>query len=230
MADRQQLNDIIIADYPRAVTARFFSCSDPTAYTTNQNYIANDNDGFWDELEKIGIAVTDPSLIPEQLVSITSMSDLLGQKASGGIVLKNINFTVYDVKRTSAVLSSGIQNADVNNALTASIATQNNIYVQTPGLNAVPVSWQPNWFNPRVKVNGKQVFGTITNNYYNTAHAGLASVGTDVNIDRDYAIYFPSIDSVEVYARCCQRIRTAAGNVFYMPYAVSCEVEFRMHS
>lgn len=230
MASDQRLNDIIIADYPRAVTARFFSCSDPTQFARNQNYIQNDNDGFFDELERIGIAQTSPNLIPESLVSITNPGDLIGQKASGGIVLKNISFTVYDVKRTSALISTGIQNADVNTAITTSIGTQNNIYVQTPGLNAVPVSWQPNWFNPRVVVNGKQVFGTITNTAYNTTHLGLQSVGTDINIDRDYAIWFPSITSVEVYARCCQRIRTAAGNILYMPYAVSCEVEFRMHS
>lgn len=218
----------IINDFPVALVARYFSSANPTAYNTQASYIANTPDGFWSELEKIGVARTSPYDIPDELVPVSSINEVLNARRIGGIVLERIEFTVYDVKRTEATLSTGIQVADVNTAITASIGTQNNIYVQSTGLHAIPVDWNPNWFNPRVTINGQSIEGTIANTYH-PAHLGLESIGGYTGQSRDYAIYFDSIRDLRVSARCAQRIRTASGQIYYQPYAVMCSITFRLH-
>jgi len=218
----------IINDYPVAMVARFFSCSNPSAYRTNPSFIANSSDGFWNELERVGIAQTAPENIPDELVPISSLDELFNVRRGAGIVLERIEFSVYDVKRTEATLSTGIQVPDVNTAITNSIGTTNNIYVQTTGLNAIPVDWNPNWFNPRVIVNGRNIEGTIGNTFHPN-NLGLNSIGGYTGQSRDYAIYFDSIQSLSVNARCAQRVRTAAGAIYYQPYAVMATITFRLH-
>jgi len=218
----------IINDYPVALVARFMSCSDPNAYRTQGTFIAPTHDGYWNELEKIGVAKSDPELIPDELVPITSMDELYNIRRGAGIVLERIEFSVFDVKRTEATLSTGIQVADVNTAITNSIGSQNNIYVQATGLHAILVDWTPNWFNPRVIVNGQSIEGTIGNTYHPN-HPALKSIGGYTGQSRDYAIYFDSIQSLSVTARCAQRIRTAGGAILYQPYAVMANVTFRLH-
>lgn len=221
------LDDAILRNYPVRRAVRFFSSSNPTAAKTSESHIANTHDGFWDELEKIGIAQSDPTLIPEELVPIDSLEDIKSIRRSGGIVLDKIRFTIFDVKRTDPLISTGNQVAAVNAALTTSIANQNNVYVQSAGLNAVPVDWQPNWFRPRVILNGKQVFGS-TERTYRAGNLGYASIGGVTTVEEEYAIYQDSVQELSVYARACQRIRTAAPAIMYQPYAVMCEVVFRM--
>lgn len=218
----------IINDYPVALVARFFSSSNPSLYKTDSTFVTNSADGFFDELERIGVAKASPDEIPDELVPITDVADLFNARRGAGIVLERIEFSVYDVKRTEATLSNGLQVAAVNTAITNSIGTVNNVYVQTTGLNAIPVDWNPNWFNPRVIVNGKNIEGTIGNTYHPN-HAGLNSMGGYTAQVRDYAIYFDSIESLSVRARCAQRIKTAAGDIYYQPYAVMSTITFRVH-
>jgi hypothetical protein len=226
--DRRLGDSTIINDYPVAMVARFFSCSSPSAFKVDPTYIANTPDGMWAEMERIGIARATPDEIPDELIPVSNLNELYNARRGAGIVLERVEFSVYDVKRTAAPLSSGIQVADVNTAITASIATTNNIYIQSTGLNAIPIDWNPNWFNPRVTVNGRNIEGTIGNTFHPN-HAGLNSLGGYTGQTRDYAIYFDSIQSLSVNARCAQRIRTAGGDVYYQPYAVMATITFRIH-
>lgn len=222
------LDDQILRNFPVKASVRFFSSSDPTRAKTDATYVANTHEGFFEELERIGIARSNPFMIPDELVPLDSLDTLKTLRKSGGIVLDKIRTTIYDVKRTDALLSTGVQDAATLTAITTSIANENNIYVQAPGLNAVPVDWQPNWFRPRVVFNGKQVYGS-SSALHHASHLGFASIGGVTTVEEEYAIYQSKVDSLEVYARCCQRILTAASQVMYQPYAVFCEVVFRIH-
>lgn len=226
----QRLSDsTILNDYPVATAVRFASASNPSQAMSQPTAITDSSDGYWDELERIGVAKSTPEAIPDQLIPISAVRELFDARKIGGIVLERIQWHVYDVKRTSGVISTGIQNADVLTSITTSIGTQNNVYAQSVGLHAIPVDWQPNWFTPRVVVNGKAVEGTIVNTFH-AGHRGYASIGsTTGDYEREYAIYFRSIESLELYARCAQRIRTAGGAILYQPYAVMATVIFRTH-
>ncbi|MBI2794755.1 MAG: hypothetical protein HYX66_08935 [Ignavibacteria bacterium] len=227
-AETNKLSDIVVANYPVAITARYFSASKPELAMTDPAIIADSHDGFFNEMERIGVARDSPLDIADLLIPINSEANVIAARRLSGIVLEEISFAIFDTKRTDALLSTGVQNAAVNTAYTASLATDNNIIPQSNFLNGVAPEWQPNWFLPRVTINGKTVYGVATDTTF-AGHKGFGSIGAYTNVVRKYAIFFAGIKNIEVRGRCVQRVRTAAGAIKYVPYAVMCEITFRVH-
>jgi hypothetical protein len=228
--DGSVVNDEILADYPVAVVHRWMSAMDPVAAQSSPTYIGTNADGWWDELEKVGKDYTNPLECPDALTPISQIDWLKNQRRGSGIVLDEIQFIAYDVKRTDPLLQTpGVQNTATNTALTASIATQNNIVAQASALNAVPVDWQPNWFNPVVKINGKSVWG-VASDLQHPTNVAYQSIGGLSTQNRRFAIYFKAINDISITGcRLLRRVRRADGTVVYNRVALMAELIFRMH-
>ncbi len=208
-------------------TLLFFGTTETNVNQT-KGYIANQPDGYLQEMKKLGQASTAPgsaALVsnpyPIRLRPVSDLNIVYDRK----VQLRSIYFTAYDV----TLVGDANQDATTLSAIEGSLSSVNDAYVQARMRFSPLPDFQPNFFRPRVKVNGGEVvFRSLGNSYdFGTndfsENAGDLSIGLPLPyITYPYAD-LGEVNSIEVEAQVCQIIEGVPKP--YQRYAVLCVME-----
>jgi len=112
-------------------------------------------------------------------------------------------------------------------AALASSAETDDAWVQSPFRNSLASGWQPNWFRPRLRVNGRDVlFGDAARSAFGSkANVGDESIGFSLPFSIKWDIWLGRVTELEVFAQVVQKIDNK-----YVRYPVRCEAHFIIDS
>lgn len=211
------LTDDILQKYPVSVYGRWMSTTQPGNKQT-ADYVNNTINGWNIGIEQAAQTNTEAQKSKthevnpygDQLRYCGGLEAVFG-KPSELVLLEKVEFYVYDgilVGSTARDADNELfQNPDTINAIKASASSITKIYAQAAFHNGMIGQWQPNWFNPKLEINGAPYLGT-----------GGAGVGGPNNIaDQSIGVPLPHcetfhlemnevISSINIYAKCCQYI------------------------
>ncbi len=219
----------------QVVIGRFFSSTD-TSPSPSPTHIADATDGYITELARLAQSTPDIGSAQLQygagapystrLRPLFDMYPLIGRR---NVRMVSISFQAIDTTMAGGTGQDAITAATVTGSITPGSAgySGNEGYMQSRFRNAAVGGWQPNWFRPRLMVDGRSAF-------FRTI--GVTSLGTrqgDMSIGLslpwcwrgDCALGRIS-QGVDVYAAAWQRIDNGVGGVSYLRYAIDCEAVF----
>jgi hypothetical protein len=221
----------------QVVIARFFSSTD-TNLTPSAAHIADTVDGYVTELERLAQATAttgtaklqyDVGLGLPYSTRLRPISDLQPLIGRGSVRLISIMFQAYDTMAPSGTGQDATTNSTVTDSVTPGTAgySSANAYMQSRFRNAVVGGWQPNWFRPRLLIDGRAVFFRSLDVTSLGTRAGDMSIGLSLPwCWRGDCTLGRITRGIEVHAGAWQRIDNGSGNVKYVRYAIDCELVF----
>lgn len=204
----------------KSYTVTWISTSENASPKTDA-WIPNTATGYWDELQKVGNEVNVPALPTSPLAELRPVVDLSNLTNANNVLLKSLSFHALDVKS----IGSEEQDPLTNNAITDSLASNNNALIQTRFLNSVPPDWQPNYFRPSCLIDNRDILGNFasTTNYGSGNNQGDKSIGLPLPLSYQFDYQFSNIKEIRLFALCYQYIATT--NKFKR-YAVVAHADF----
>lgn len=199
----------------------FISSTQATAVQTD-GHIPNAANGYLAELEAVGQAAatvgTERLQASPYSTRLRPLTDLQGVYTRNESLLVNINFWAYD----TTLEGSAVQDAATLASIYAS-RSANDAYAQSPFINSLIGSWQPNFFRPAFRINGRNVLmGLHASAFGGNANLGDLSIGIPIPCCFQPRLSFGGgINSIDVAAQAAQRV----GGLFQR-YAVLCLAEF----
>jgi hypothetical protein len=137
-------------------------------------------------------------------------------------------FQAYDTMTPSGTGQDATTNTTVTDSVTPGTAgySSSNAYMQSRFRNAVVGGWQPNWFRPRLLIDGRAVFFRSLDVTSLGTRAGDLSIGLSLPwCWRGDCTLGRITSGIEVHAGAWQRIDNGS-NVKYVRYAIDCELVF----
>lgn len=219
------------------VLARFFSSTD-TSREPSPAHIADTIDGYATEMERLAQSTSTigtaklqydvPTGLPYS-TRLRPLSDLAPLTGRANVRLVSVMFQAYDTMLTGGTGQDATTNTTVSDSVTPGTSGYSSTdgYMQSRFRNSVVGGWQPNWFRPRLLVDGKSVFFRTISVTSLGSHAGDLSIGLslpwcwrgDCSIGR-------ITTGIDVYAGAWQRVDNGGGNVKYLRRAIDCELAF----
>lgn len=142
---------------------------------------------------------------------------------SNNVYLKSLLYYIIDTTKNGSIYQDP--------AVLAEIMTPTdpyNVYDRANNLNTeLPVTWQPNYFNPAFKINGTNVLANMGLTAYDlsgsTGNPGISSFGASLPLMIDDIYYKPKSGIQSIVASGCvlQNVLTK-----YQRYALVCEATF----
>jgi len=222
----------IQCDERRVVLTKWFSSTDTTR-AFDPNHVGNTTDGMWPEIERLGQAATDVGSGVVQYSTagdglpystrLRPVSDISRLYERQHVRMIWMVFHAYD---TTVTGGTGQDSATLT-AITDSLASANGSYMQSRFRNAVVSGWQPNWFRPKVLIDGRPIlFGPLDTTTLGS-RLGDLSIGLTLPYCWRGDMRIGRINKgVAVYAQAAQRIDLGAGVVRYQRYAIDAEIAF----
>lgn len=206
-------------DY-RSYTATWISTAQDTTPKTDE-WIADNPLGYWEELAKVGSQVSTPALPGSPIAELRPVVNLSNLLNANEILLRSLSFHCLDVKK----IGSEYQDTLTNDAITDSLVSNNNAYIQTRFLNSVPPDWQPNFFRPSMLIDNKDVLGNFasTTNYGSHNNQGDKSIGLPLPLSYNFDYKFTSVKEIRVFGLCYQYIPET---LKYKRYGIVCHADF----
>ncbi len=219
------------------VIARFFSSTD-TSREPSPGHIPDTVDGYATELERLAQATTTIGTAKLQYdvvgglpysTRLRPLSDLGPLIGRGSVRLVSIMFQAYETIITGGVGQDATTTTTVINSVTPGTTGYSSTdgYMQSRFRNAVVGGWQPNWFRPRIMIDGRPVFfRTIAVTSLGT-RAGDLAIGLSLPwCWRGDCVIGRITRGIEVFAGAWQRVDNGGGAVKYVRYAIDCELAF----
>lgn len=205
---------------------RFFSSTDPVP-----GYFPDWYSGGWagliTELEKLGNSVkveTETDILnepyPSKLRPWQNMDWVYNVRNP---MLVSYNFYVYETTRHGSIE----QNNTVNEQILTSLgASDTNAYVQGRFLNTLALTWQPNFFNPSLVINGIDLFQRRNTTLFNTKNRAELSLGLITTESRSIYYEIPEgrINTIEAEAAVRQLVTLDNGDIYAKAYPVLLEL------
>lgn len=219
------------------VIAKFFSSTD-TNRDQSTAHIGNTTDGYVVELDRLAQATPDVGTAQLQYnpgtglpysTRLRPLSDLRSLIGRRNVRLISIVFQAYDMMTLGGTGQDATTNSTVTNSVTPGSPgySPNNAYMQSRFRGAVVGGWQPNWFRPRIQVDGRSIFLRTMEVTNLGTRKGDLSIGLTLpwcwRGDCDIG---PINSGIEVFAGAWQRIDNGGGNIQYLRYAIDCELAF----
>ena len=225
--------DIQYITTDKIVVAKFVSVNNTINGTNelNDGYrsatIAKNPMGIWEEMARVATLNTQPLPPFDPRNKLRLLNDINDFVRFRKVLIKSIYFTNYFVK-SKGNANLGITGDQVNEVIKNSLQTINQGYPQAMFDRSAVVSFQPNFFNPIVIVNGKEIYAN-TNNTINEQSGGYASsqdhsIGIELPHTADLNIVIERINNIEVYA-CCYNIVKIEDNYYYQRYPIKAEMQ-----
>lgn len=177
-----QLDSLAIGKFFGTLQPKFgfslFATSIETARVQTAAHIADTYDGYLDEFESAGqsnaaIPTVDSlsaAPYPSRFRPLRSLTFLSNARK---IMLHQVRYYAY-----STLITGGTgQDAAVFTEIQNSIGTLSQALPVSRYKNGLMVDWQPNYFNPYVKIKGENIFKEYERNFFETAHKGDLSIG-----------------------------------------------------
>lgn len=188
------------------------------------SYIANNFTSYLEELEKLGNAIQitgglDPreNPYPSKLRPLDKFDDL---NKSKHVLINSINFFAIDTTKIGSVN----QNSTVNSAIVTSASSLLNKYAYAGVFGAVLPSFNPNFFRPKVIINGENILDFDLTSLGVNDNQGDLSMGATLPFNIEPNHYFADgVQSINIKGSCVQLIETG-GNTYAKRYPVICEV------
>lgn len=176
--------------YPNTVDVMFLSASgDP---------IANSIDGAIAELQKLCSTTVKP--LERKLRAISGLDAVM---QSEKCFLEKIEFFIYD---STSIGASG-QDDETTAAIYASRAT-NDVLAQSSYLNAMqPINFQPNFFRPKLLINGTNYLRGMNNTGSDAALADIA-IGLPLPYCFERNCEVGKLTNIEITAAYAQKVNT----------------------
>lgn len=226
------MNDIIDSNYLGRIyqgywrhgILRYLSTTQ-TGIEFTDSHISDDWTAYLEEFEKLGNSVLiEPTTdvieqpYPSKLRPLQRMDFL---RTAKNIMIVNYRFYAID----STKIGSVHQNADVNTAITNSVTSQPvDAYVASRFLNTIPVSWQPNYFRPKIKINNNNILQNQENTAYGDFNnKGDLSIGGFVPDNRNIYYFQPVVNNIDVYASVRQIVKVGT-DYYAKAFPVLCEL------
>ena len=207
----------LLAEFPISVYGRYMSCTEPQAKPT-EAYIPDTIDGWNREMERSAQTTTVAQVTKEHKVNPYSDQlrycgglDRMFKLQSEEVLLEKVEFYVYDSIEVGSTLLDAddqpFQDAATINLIKNSALSNTKIYAQAGFHNGMIGQWQPNWFNPRMEINGVPWLGT----------GGAGAGGINSTVDQSIGVPLPhcetfhyrfnqSITNISLYAKAAQYI------------------------
>lgn len=224
----------IYREYPQQVPVIFMSTVDGgTPLSTGA--VTSSLVGYVNEMGKLGQdstgigsgPVDNPNPYSPRLRPVSDFQKMFRQTQ---VYLTNIEFSAFDCLNTND--SSGYQVAATNTAILSFTPGSEKPYAQSTYLNGLVPNWQPNWFRPIVRINGKDIvevgnthFLSGTNNTEH--HEGDGSIGLRHDTCFDVYQAFKEIKDIDIRAQVVQYIGQSTDSRKYKRYGVHCVMNFR---
>lgn len=199
----------------------FMSSTQATAVQTD-TFIANSASGYATELEATGQAAatvgTERLQATPYSTRLRPLTDLQGVYTKNESLLLNLNFWVYDTTLEGSVVQDAATLASIYASRSA-----NDAFAQSPFINSMVGGWQPNFFRPAFRVNGRNVLmGLHASAFGTNANAGDLSIGVPMPCCFQPRLSFGGgISSIDVAAQAAQKV-----GAMFQRYAVLCLAEF----
>jgi hypothetical protein len=217
------------------VVCKFLSSTD-TSRSPSPSHIPSTADGYITELERLAQATPGTGSAQLQydvglglpystrLRPLFDMRPLIGRR---NVRLVAMTFQAIDTGVSGGTGQDTTTNATIADSITPGSAgySPNGAYMQSRFRNAVIGGWQPNWFRPRVLVDGRSVFFRTIETTSLGSSAGDLSIGLTLPWcwRGDCALGRVS-QGIEVYAGAWQRVDNGGGDIKYIRYAIDCEM------
>lgn len=222
----------IECDERRIVLTKWFSSTD-TSRAGEPTHIGNTTAGMWPEIERLGQAATDVgsgtlqySTTGDGLAYSTRLrpiSDISRLYERQHVRIIWMAFNAYDTTTTGG---TG-QDAATLTAISDSLASTNDGYMQSRFRNSVLAGWQPNWFRPRILIDGRPVFFGPLDTTTLGSRLGDLSIGLTLPYCWRGDMRIGRINKgIAVYAQAAQRIDLGGGVERYQRYPVDAEIAF----
>lgn len=209
--------------YPNTVVIPYFSSTETNIAQTNA-HIPNSPDGYLvggPEMELLGQDAAD---VGSELLVANPYPTRLRPMAKESLIfqtnnvfLEKLEWFAYDV----TLDGSAVQDAATIAAIYASRAA-NDTYGQSLYKNALPVNWQPNFFRPSFRIDGKDIL-----NYLSTGNFGYNRGDLSIGIPLPYCMEIVKelgkIRIIEAHAQVAQYIPDTQ---LFQRYPVLCLATF----
>lgn len=235
------MNHIVLSDgegrevkygYARTIPLIFTSTADTTTGDFSATWIPDAWDAYYEELGKIGQTLdgdTDGYHTPDVREHPYSSRlrpnrdvSFLHTLQNNPVLIDRVAFHCYQAATTDTVAGGQTEpiSGDPYQVDSTNIVSRNS---QAQPIDAYGASrfrggllplWQPNYFNPIVKVNGSVVFGSEATEVFgnpdgNRYNKGDLSIGLYHPCEFSLGSVFTNISSIEVYGQCLMPIWTA---------------------
>ncbi|HVZ39941.1 MAG TPA: hypothetical protein VHI13_11735 [Candidatus Kapabacteria bacterium] len=219
------------------IIAKFFSSTD-TSREPSPAHIPDTADGYVTEMERLGQStstigtaklqydVASGLPYPTRLRPVTDLSPLIGRAT---VRLVSVMFQAYDTVIAGGTGQDATTGATLTDTVTPGTSgySSTGSYMQSRFRNSVVGGWQPNWFRPKLLIDGRAVFFRTIAVTSLGSHAGDLSIGLtlpwcwrgDCTIGR-------ITKGIDVHAGAWQRVDNGGGNVKYLRFAIDCELAF----
>ncbi len=225
MSTTQTFEPPCVIDGQQYVVAVWMSSAE-TAPLQTDTYITNATDGYLTRFEALGQASAAPgsmSLTADPYSTrLRPVTDLQRLYDAASVWLLSMRFEAFDV----LAQDSAIQDAATLAALATSAGTDD-AYVQSPYRNSLACGWQPNWFRPRLRVNGRDVlFPDASRSAFGAkSNSGDLSIGLSVPFSIKWDVWLGKVTELEVFAQVVQKVASK-----YVRYPVRAEAHFIIDS
>jgi len=225
------MNDIIDSNYLGRVyngywkhgILQYLSSTQTGNFT--DSYVANNWTAYLEEFEKLGQSVlisNNTNVVEEPYPSkLRPLQDMKFLRTAKNIMIVNYRFYAIDTTK----IGSSFQNATVNDAILLSLSAQPlDAYVASRFLNAIPVSWQPNYFRPKIKINNNNILQNRESTAFGDGNnKGDLSIGGFVPDNRNIYYFQPNVNDIEVYASVRQIVNIGT-DYYAKAFPVLCEL------
>lgn len=202
----------IFKEYPNTVILSYFSSAMTDVIKTDADkdaYITNNHIGYVTEMERLGNSATTGPGSPNNVSANPYSTRLRPVRDADKVInaqkvfLEKVEFYAYD----ATLAGSDYQDEDVAAIITAGISTED-AYPRSHYRNAMlPINFQPNYFSPVIKIDGKDIIGGANaSNYGNKANKGDLSIGFPLPLCLDIYREFGKISSIEVFGKVAMAI------------------------
>lgn len=207
----------LLLSYPEEVKAIFMSSAeDITVKTDNDKnlYIADNPVGYLIEMDRLAQASVLPGTTANNKVANNPYSTYLRPVTDMSIIfeaqkvmLQQLDYYAYDFLNTQSLT----QDTDVINTIINS-KSSDDAYAQRIILNSmVNVNWQPNYFRPSFKIDGRDVLqGIQATNYGNHRNSGDLSIGFPLPYCAEPYKLYNKPKRIEAFAGLAQAVNISA--------------------
>jgi len=212
------LSSDLLEEFPVSIYGRFMSVTEPGEFTAS--YVPDQINGWNIQMERDAQTETVAQQSKQKLVNpytdelryCGGLERVFALSSNEEFLIDRVEFYVYDsilVGSTQMDADDHLyQDTETINLIKNSALSNTKIYAQAGFHNGMIGQWQPNWFNPKLEING--------NPFLSTGEAGLG--GNNSIADQSIGVPLPHcetfhyrmtsepIKSVKIYAKCAQYI------------------------
>lgn len=188
--------------------------------------ILNTNEAMWTEMNNCATLNTSPLVASDPKNNMRLLNDIWSEARHRRVLIKDVYFTMYFTQSTGNA-EEQITPEMVQQTLLTSLNTVNSAYPQPMFEKSPTASFQPNWFNPIIYANDKQIFGglstTIAATAGNAAGKQDLSIGLDLPYKCELNVLIDKFTALNVRASCYNRI-VINNTTYYQRYPLSCAI------